>query len=185
VSQGEGRVVAVFGPGWSGSSLDGPVPWPNSCYYRYASDGYELPDPACTPGAVDSQVTQTNLAQTICRPGGWSDSVRPPESVTEAFKEADMAAYGRNGSLSGYELDHLVPLGLGGASDTYNLWVEPDRGSPAQFDPTDPYGRNAKDGVEDALHTAVCEGRVGLAAAQEAIASDWTTALARLGLSGG
>jgi len=36
--------------------------------------------------------------------------------------------------------------------------------------------------VENALHRAVCEGRVSLAAARRAIARDWLTAEASLGL---
>ena len=64
------------------------------------------------------------------------------------------------------EYDHLVPLELGGdPNDPRNLWIEPGA-SP-----------NPKDGVESRLHELVCEGRVPLAAAQEAITTDWTTAL--------
>jgi hypothetical protein len=36
--------------------------------------------------------------------------------------------------------------------------------------------------VENALHSAVCDRTVTLAAAQNAIATDWTTALKSLGL---
>ncbi|WP_330342254.1 hypothetical protein [Streptomyces sp. NBC_00557] len=36
---------------------------------------------------------------------------------------------------------------------------------------------NKKDPVEAQLHTAVCTGKLTLAAAQKAIATDWTTAL--------
>jgi hypothetical protein len=42
---------------------------------------------------------------------------------------------------------------------------------------------NSKDAVENRVHAAVCDGRVGLADAQEAMAVDWTTVEARLGLS--
>ena len=41
---------------------------------------------------------------------------------------------------------------------------------------------NPKDSVEDALHRAVCDGQVSLRAAQRAIARNWRTAEARLGL---
>ena len=41
---------------------------------------------------------------------------------------------------------------------------------------------NPKDTVENALHRAVCDGRVPLRAAQRAIAVNWKTAEARLGL---
>jgi hypothetical protein len=59
-----------------------------------------------------------------------------------------------------------VPLELGGdPNDPRNLWVEPGE-SP-----------NPKDGVESKLHQLVCEGRAPLAAAQQAIANDWTTAM--------
>jgi hypothetical protein len=71
------------------------------------------------------------------------------------------------------ELDHLVPLELGGSNDASNLWPE--------YPPTP----NPKDKVEDALNAAVCGGRMKLAAAQIAIAADWLTAEKKLGLSGG
>ncbi|MFF2133704.1 hypothetical protein ACFVW1_52025 [Streptomyces olivochromogenes] len=41
---------------------------------------------------------------------------------------------------------------------------------------------NLKDPVETKLHTAVCTGKVTLAAAQKAIVTDWSTALSKLGL---
>ena len=175
--------VTAAGTGWSPAGLQGPVPAAGSCTYRVAADGYYLPDPICTPGAVDPAVTATDLDRTICRRGGYTRSVRPPESLTERFKRVVEGAYRDPAPTSGTELDHLVPLGLGGASDTRNLWPEPDQGRPARFDPQDPFGINAKDGVEDRLHTAVCDGLVPPAAAQQAVAADWTTALARLGVT--
>lgn len=179
---GGGPVVAS-GAGWSASGLEGPVPAPGTCRYGTAADGYALPDPRCTPGAVDPSVTQADLGSTICRSGGYTRSVRPPFSLTEQFKRRAEAAYQDPDSSSHTELDHLVPLGLGGASDTRNLWPQPDQGRPAQFDPQDPFGINGKDGVEDRLHTAVCAGQVGLVAAQQAFATDWTTAEVRLGVA--
>lgn len=176
-------LVHADGDGWTPAGLEGPVPGPGTCHYRTAADGYLLPDPACTPGAVDSGVTQADLDSTICRAGGYTGSVRPPESMTERFKYQSEAAYRDPASTSDTELDHLVPLELGGASDTPNLWPEPDQGQPAQFDPQDPFGLNGKDGVEDRLHDAVCAGQVSLAQAQDAIAVDWTTALSRLGVA--
>jgi hypothetical protein len=68
------------------------------------------------------------------------------------------------------ELDHLVSLELGGSNDEANLWPEIGKVP------------NPKDTVENDLHDAVCSGKVTLAAAQQAIASDWTTAEQRLGL---
>lgn len=68
---------------------------------------------------------------------------------------------------------------MGGDPNNYrNLWVEP-------ADPGHRKGsgvNNAKDPVETKLHTAVCKGTVTLAAAEQAIVTDWTTALSRFGL---
>ncbi|MEU6366409.1 hypothetical protein ABZ876_11750 [Streptomyces sp. NPDC046931] len=67
----------------------------------------------------------------------------------------------------------------GDPNDERNLWVEP-------AGPGHKSGggiNNKKDPVETKLHTAGCGGKVTLAAAQKAIASDWTTALAKLGLN--
>ena len=173
--------VIDTGAGWTPAGLEGRPPSPGTCHDRTAADGYSLPDPVCTPGAVDTGVTQGNIGTTICR-SGYADSVRPPESMTEAAKYQSMAAYDAPGSASEYEYDHLVPLELGGSSDVRNLWPELDSGSPSQFDSTDGFGENAKDGVEDRLNAAVCSGEVALAAAEEAIAANWTTAEAALGL---
>jgi len=136
------------------------------CSYR---DHGQLPDPRCTPGSIDPDVTQADIRSTICK-DGWTATVRPPESQTEKFKH-DVAypAYGTPQSEP-TELDHLVPLELGGSNDATNLW------------PEWPPSPNPKDKVEDALNAAVCDGTVSLAAAQDAIAADWMTAEHVLGI---
>jgi hypothetical protein len=111
-------------------------------------------------------VTQATIGHTICV-AGWTDSVRPPESVTEQEKAASMAAYGDTGSLGDYEYDHFVPLELGGATnEPRNLWPEPGA-SP-----------NLKDAVEGQLRSEVCDGQLSLAAARREIVKNWV-ALAR------
>ncbi|MFC9931713.1 hypothetical protein [Streptomyces sp. NPDC127190] len=150
-----------------------------SCRYRYEK-GEPLEDPACTPGAVSPAVTQANLASTICRKGGYTKNIRPPESVTRQEKRANAVSYGYSGRLGDAEYDHLISLQLGGdPNDARNLWVEP-------ADPGHRSGsgvNNKKDPVETKLHTAVCSGKVTLQAAQQAIITDWTTALKRLALT--
>ena len=95
----------------------------------------------------------------------------PPASLTDRFKyDVAYPAYGTPPSEK-TELDHLVSLELGGSNDATNLW------------PESPPTPNPKDKVENALHDAVCGGRITLAAAQHAIASDWLTAEKKLGLS--
>ena len=63
---------------------------------------------------------------------------------------------------------------MGGSNDAANLWPEHNDHPPGAI--------NSKDLVENALNKAICTRRVPLAAAQVAIATDWTTALTRLGL---
>lgn len=154
-------------------------PAAGSCHYRRAADGQPLPDRACTPGAVSPAVTQQNLASTICRTG-YTATVRPPVSVTTPEKRGNAAAYAYGGTLYDAELDHLVSLELGGSpNDVRNLWVEPP--SPGHRAGAGP--NNPKDGVESRLHRAICSGSVTLAQAQEAIVTDWSTALKSLGLT--
>jgi competence protein ComEC len=137
------------------------------CHARHGP----LPDPACTPGALNPDVTQQTIGATICNPG-WSATVRPPSTYTDELKRQQVAAYGYlDAALSDYEEDHLVPLSLGGApADPRNLWPEPGA-SP-----------NPKDRIEWDLQAAVCTHQVTLAEAQRAIATDWTSAEQRLGL---
>lgn len=138
----------------------------SSCHAR-GRGLFSLPDPRCTPGAVNGAVTQADIAVTICH-AGWTESVRPPESVTEPEKRAALRAYGDRGPLHAYEYDHLIPLELGGApNDQRNLWPEPG-GTP-----------NPKDGLENRLKELVCDHQLSLAAAQRAIAGDWVAAYRR------
>jgi hypothetical protein len=175
---GAGRAIAV-GAGPQEKYTVQQQPAAGSCRYRYEK-GEPLEDPACTPGAVSPAVTQANLASTICRKGGYTSGVRPSAYVTGKEKRLNAASYGFTGSMRDAEYDHLISLQLGGdPNDPRNLWVEP-------ADPGHKKGsgvNNLKDPVETKLHTAVCSGKVTLAAAQRAIVTDWTTALSRLGLS--
>ncbi|MER6076036.1 hypothetical protein ABT187_46320 [Streptomyces sp. NPDC001817] len=68
----------------------------DSCHYR-TEHGEPLEDLACTPGAVSPAVTQVNLATTICRKGGYTKNIRPPEAITRKEKQANAASYGYKG----------------------------------------------------------------------------------------
>ena len=137
-----------------------PAAVPSTCHLR---DGGQLPDLRCTPGATDSRVTQATIYSTICV-RGYTATVRPPSSVTSHFKYSiSYPEYGVPASARG-ELDHLIPLELGGSSAAANLWPE--------IGPLP----NPKDSVENALNHAVCSGRLTLRAAQRAIAANWMTA---------
>ncbi|MFE9122344.1 hypothetical protein [Streptomyces sp. NPDC007172] len=116
---------------------------------------------------------------TICK-SGYTSTIRPPASVTDAEKAANAKSYGYTGSLHDAEYGHLVSLELGGdPNDPRNLWIEPP--SPGHKAGAGP--NNPKDAVESKLHTAICSSKVTLAAAQSAIVTDWTTAEKVLSIS--
>ncbi|MEV7027605.1 hypothetical protein [Kitasatospora sp. NPDC093558] len=154
-------------------------PAAGSCKYRYTADKQPLPDPNCTPGATSPAVTQANLNDTVCKPGGYTSGIRPPASITGKEKAENAKSYGYSGPMGDSEYDHLISLQLGGdPNDPRNLWVQPP--SPDHVPGKGP--NNPKDTVETHLHTALCKGQATLAAVQQAIATDWTTAEAKLGI---
>ena len=110
--------------------------------------------PSLTPGVLNPDVTQANIASTICK-SGWTRTIRPPVSYTNDLKRRQMREYGRTGPLSAYQEDHLISLELGGhPTDPRNLWPEP-------------YPRaSIVDGLENELNAQVCSGKLGLDAAQ-------------------
>jgi hypothetical protein len=110
--------------------------------------------PASAVGVVDPTVTQDNIKATICV-SGYTGTVRPPASWTDKLKVSKVAILQLPGKLSDYELDHRVPIEVGGAPrDPANLWPQPWKGD-----------RNAhmKDRLENAVHRDVCAGRLTLA----------------------
>jgi hypothetical protein len=125
-----------------------------------------LPNPRRTPGAVDPSVTRAM----ICDPSWSTRSIRPPEEYTYRLKRAQLRGeWGHR--LRTYEEDHLIPLELGGAPRARaNLWPQPRWGA---------CSARRKDELEDQLRDLVCDGRLGLHAAQQAISSDWTAAYRR------
>ncbi|WP_329072556.1 hypothetical protein [Amycolatopsis sp. NBC_01480] len=133
-----------------------------------------LPDPACTPGATNPDVTQATIGSTICV-SGWTATVRPPTSYTNALKKQGIADYGyKDTNMSDYEEDHFLPLEVGGAPrDPKNLWPEPHSGNE---------NSRSKDSVENAVKKAVCAKKATLSAAQHALLTDWTTAESVLGI---
>jgi hypothetical protein len=110
--------------------------------------------PSLTPGVLNPDVTQANIASTICK-SGWTRTIRPPVSYTNELKLKQMHHYGRPGKLSDYQEDHLISLELGGnPTDERNLWPEPY-----------PRAREV-DQIENELNAKVCSGRMSLAEAQ-------------------
>ena len=108
-----------------------------------------------TPGVLNPDVTQANIRSTICT-HGWTSTIRPPSSYTDALKRRQMRAYHETGSLSDYQEDHLISLELGGSpTDPRNLWPEP-------------YPRASEvDRIENDLNAQVCSEQLTLAQAQQ------------------
>ena len=128
-----------------------------------------LVGPVCAQeGAVNPDVTQANIHETICRPG-WTKTVRPPTSVTNTI-ERQLALAGHV-DPAGYVLDHVMPLELGGAPlDPRNLALEQLAG---------PCGARAKDRLEFEMSRRVCAGELALDQARAEIAEDWVEAFER------
>lgn len=116
-------------------------------------------------GMVDPRVSQANIQVTICR-RGWKRTVRPAREVTDTIKRNLAADLGV--SVRDYELDHKVPLDLGGAPlDLRNLMLRPWVGA---------CNVHMKDDLERQLSIMVCAGDVTLNGAQHEIATDWRAA---------
>ena len=115
--------------------------------------------------ALNTDVTQANIGSTICVPG-WSASVRPSSSYTGAIKRRLLKQAGLPmSSASKYELDHVVPLSIGGSPrHLTNLRLQPWAG---------PDGAWAKDVLERAMQRAVCKRRVTLESARGCMSGDW------------
>ncbi len=123
----------------------------SGCHVRGA-----LPDPACTPGA-----SMTDDLSVICR---QSTSAR--RDVGEAEKRLVFEEYGIPfpQPRGAYEVDHFIPLELGGSNDISNLWPEAAKPTP---------GFHEKDKVENYLHRQACSGSMSLQQARQEITSNW------------
>jgi hypothetical protein len=111
---------------------------------------------------INPAVTQETIATTICMPG-WTKTVRPSARYTARIKiklirELEIP----DELLVDFELDHRIPLALGGApSEPRNL----------ELQPWDEAGE--KDRIETCLSRAVCAGTITLDEARRRIWADW------------
>ena len=145
--------------------------WPadGSCRASLRS-GYPEPDLRCTPGGVDPTVTADTLRDLAWR----TKCIRNCQS-SSAQKRATYEWYGmaqpvdNSGENQVCELDHLVPLELGGADGMGNIWPEcgPDSVTLRRR-----YFKQ-KDIVENYLAAKVRAGEIPLVQAPRGIATDW------------
>jgi hypothetical protein len=117
-----------------------------------------LPDPDCSPGAVFENADTS----TICHPG-YTKTVR---NVSTKLKQIVFAEYGipYPQPFGSFEVDHIIPLAIGGSNDIANLFPEAAAPTP---------GFREKDLVEVYLQQEACAGRIDLSSAQRQIAKDW------------
>lgn len=150
-------------------SLVKPSPASGEAVQSHVGPPDIYPDAARTPGAINPQITQENIRETICNPRWSTKSVRPEAAYTNRLKVEQIREYGYpDARLRDYEEDHFIPLELGGnPTDPQNLWPEPYETSIPDG------GAHAKDKVENYLHAEVCSGALTLEQAQREISEDW------------
>lgn len=144
---------------------------PGSCHFRHAANGMQLPDPACTPGAVNPTVTADVLRDPTFRTGTVRDQL-----TTAAQKQIVYSWYGvskpdhNTGQDQVCEIDHLVSIGLGGSDALENLWP--------QCGPADvPVGQRefkVKDAHAELSLMRQIKAGADLDSIQRKIADDWT-----------
>jgi hypothetical protein len=117
-----------------------------------------VPDPTLTLGAV-----RTTKFSDICS--------TPTSELRHWNRERDdriLAKYGLpTGPHPTVEIDHLIPLCLGGADDDANLWPEPRRSIEKEWP------AELKDDLEHRLCQMVCNGKLDVREAQREISADW------------
>lgn len=128
---------------------------PTSTTSRARNPRLVQPNAVLTPGATIADIT----AETVCA-DGYAQSV---ESVSVQVTDQVFAAYGLiDVNRDEFELDHLVPIELGGSNDIKNLWPEPklEAGQNGAVD---------KNAIEAQLRDAVCAHHLKLPDAQAAV----------------
>lgn len=118
----------------------------------------KYPDPTKTPGAIYQNITKDDVCDS-----GYAQRVR---NVPTLQKKRVYASYSMTypQPAGAYEVDHFIPLSIGGSNDDKNLWPEPAEPRP---------GFREKDKVEFYLYNAVCSGKISLKDAQDSMKNDW------------
>jgi len=125
-------------------------------------------------GAFNPDVRQETIGETICVPG-YTKTVQPSTNFTHGVKQLLLKRAGRDRAQAfEYELDYIIPLGLGGhPRKLENLELQLRKGES---------GVKHKHRIEAKLQCLVCSGQVTLADAQREILTDWQAAHHRYAL---
>lgn len=162
-----------------------PIPAQATCTARNG-----LPDPACTPGELNPNVSLVRGVLMIRLPDGRSVEfcgaefttrlIRPPSSYTNVLKRRQLVAYGLEldvltdprasdadiqAALARYEEDHLASLeALGHPWSVRNTWPQPRLG---------PQNAAEKDRVEVQVARMICKDQPNAFTYAARLAADW------------
>jgi hypothetical protein len=127
-------------------------------------DSSDYPDTRLTPGDV------ITTDSTIVCVSGYAKRTRnvPDELKKKVYNDYDLP-YPQ--SASQFQIDHLIPLELGGSNDLSNLWPQATNIET---------GFDQKNKLEQYLHDSVCDGSMTLSEAQSMIRNDWLAAYKKL-----
>jgi hypothetical protein len=135
------------------------------------SMGFPVPDPKCTPGAVNPSVTVATLRDPRFKPECVHGEPKSAEEKAKLYAAYGLTEPEKNaGPTRSCELNRLVPLELGGANGTDNIWPlcgPPDVMQSARY-------FNDKDKVDRYLVMMVKMNRMELDVAQKGVVTDWT-----------
>ena len=141
------------------------------CTQRVVPSGFILPDPGCTPGAINPTVTINVLQDPNYRTSCTRDGATSAAQKNKTYGWYGLPHPAHNTGASQFcELDHLISLELGGADTLENIW--PQCG-PDKVTLRERYFKQ-KDTVENYLAAQVKAGTMSLHDAQWGIANDWT-----------
>ncbi|SHI07071.1 hypothetical protein [Bradyrhizobium erythrophlei] len=141
------------------------------CTQRVAPGGFILPDPECTPGAINPTVTINVLQDPNYRTSCTRDGATSATQKNKTYSWYGLPHPANNTGANQFcELDHLISLELGGADTLENIWPQcgPDKVTLCER-----YFKQ-KDAVENYLAAQVKAGTMNLHDAQWGIANDWT-----------
>lgn len=124
------------------------------------------PDRLCSPGAYYVRLTK----RVICRASFRTGAIR---NVPQSEKFQVEREYGMQPTYYGHtiEIDHIVPLELGGSNAIANLFPETGSGT-ANY--------HEKDALENRAKAAVCDGQLSLRTARRGFGRDWEALYRRL-----